>query len=130
MEEDILEQDVDEKFEEDMEDLEKEVEQTSQQKNRRKISSTPQQKQQVTKQTRQRPQQVGQPVEQQVGQPVGQPTQMNETYEAFAQPARIGIVNTLTGETIEGFTEKDQAIVQLGKLILNKLDKIAIASGA
>jgi len=58
-------------------------------------------------------------------------TQTNETYEGFMQPARLGIVNTITGEVIEGFeTKKDEGLVQLGKAILNKLDKIAIASGA
>ena len=54
----------------------------------------------------------------------------NETYEAFTQPARLGIVNTISGDVIEGFNpDKDEAIVQLGKAILNKLDKIGIASG-
>ena len=54
----------------------------------------------------------------------------SETYEGFTLPARLGIMNTVTGETIEGFeTGKDEGIVQLGKAILNKLDKIAIASG-
>lgn len=57
-------------------------------------------------------------------------TVTNETYEGFMQPARLGIVNTVTGDIIEGFnTEKDEGVVQLGKAILNKLDKIAIASG-
>lgn len=57
-------------------------------------------------------------------------TQTNETYEGFMQPARLGIVNTINGEVIEGFeTGKDEGLVQLGKAILNKLDKIAIASG-
>lgn len=61
--------------------------------------------------------------------PAAEP-ETNETYEGFKQPARLGIVNTLTGELIEGFdSEKDEGIVQLGKAILNKLDKIAIASG-
>lgn len=59
-----------------------------------------------------------------------QSEEVKETYEAFIQPARMGIVNTLTGETIEGFEEKDQAIVNLAKFMLNKLDKISIASGA
>ena len=54
----------------------------------------------------------------------------NETYENFMQPARMGIANTVTGEIIEGFTPgKDDGIVQLGKVILNKLDKIGIVSG-
>lgn len=54
----------------------------------------------------------------------------SETYESFMQPARLGIVNTINGEVIEGFEiSKDEGIVQLGKAILNKLDKIAIASG-
>ena len=54
----------------------------------------------------------------------------NETYEAFMQPARLGIINTISGEVIEGFNPKrDEAIIQLGKAILNKLDKIAIVSG-
>jgi len=55
----------------------------------------------------------------------------SETYEGFMQPARLGIVNTVTGEIIEGFeVGKEEGIVQLGKAILNKLDKIAISSGA
>lgn len=56
--------------------------------------------------------------------------QANETYEGFMQPARLGIMNTVSGEIIEGFEiGKDEGIVQLGKALLNKLDKIAIASG-
>lgn len=62
-----------------------------------------------------------------IKEPVGQ---VSETYEGFQQPARMGIVNTITGEVIEGFEiGKDEGIVQLGQQILNKLDKIAIASG-
>jgi len=58
------------------------------------------------------------------------PEGTNETYEGFVQPARLGIINTVTGDVIEGFDSKrDEGIVQLGKAILNKLDKIAIASG-
>ena len=54
----------------------------------------------------------------------------SETYEGFMQPARLGIVNTITGDVIEGFDPgRDEGIVQLGKAILNKLDKIGIASG-
>ena len=113
MEEDILQQDVDDGgLEDDMDDLEKDVEQ--EQKSKKKVK------------------QVAQP-EEQVGQQAGQqPSEkINETYEAFITQPRMGIVNTLTGEVIEGFDiEKDQAIVQLGKLILNKLDKIATACGA
>ena len=61
---------------------------------------------------------------------VKNPTEANETYEGFMQPSRLGIVNTISGEVIEGFDqEKDEGLVQLGKAILNKLDKIAIASG-
>ena len=53
-----------------------------------------------------------------------------ETYEGFMQPARLGIVNTITGDIIEGFESgRDEGIVQLGKAILNRLDKIGIASG-
>jgi len=59
------------------------------------------------------------------------PETPSETYEGFMQPARLGIVNTITGEIIEGFEiGKEEGVVQLGKTILNKLDKIAIASGA
>ena len=101
MEEDILQQDMDDELEEDMEDLEKEVEEKKSEKPKK------------AKPTQQAAEQI------------------NETYEAFIHHPRLGVVNTLTGETIEGFDiEKDQAIVQLGKLILNKLDKIAIACGA
>ena len=65
-----------------------------------------------------------------VNKPSAEPEEANETYEGFVQPARLGIVNTVSGEVIEGFKlEKDEGIVQLGKSILNKLDKIAIASG-
>lgn len=54
----------------------------------------------------------------------------SDTYEGFMQPARLGIVNTINGEIIEGFEiGKDEGVIQLGKAILNKLDKIAIASG-
>ena len=108
MEEDILQQDVDDDgLEEDMDDLEKDMEQ--EQKSRKKVKQVAQ------------PEEVEQQAEEKI----------NETYEAFVTHPRMGIVNTLTGEVIEGFDiEKDQAIVQLGKLILNKLDKIAIASGA
>jgi hypothetical protein len=53
-----------------------------------------------------------------------------ETYEGFGQPPRLGIVNTITGDVIEGFDPgRDEGIIQLGKAILNKLDKIGIASG-
>ncbi len=55
--------------------------------------------------------------------------EVSETYEAFKQPARLGIVNTITEEVIEGFNPADEGIVQLGRAILNKLDKIGIASG-
>ncbi len=106
MEEDILQQDVDDEIEEDMEDLEQEVEEKKPEKQPKKAKPT---------------QQVGQQDEKQI----------NETYEAFVYHPRLGIVNTLTGETVDGFKiGKDEAIVQLGKLILNKLDKIAIACGA
>ncbi len=53
-----------------------------------------------------------------------------ETYEGFTQPARLGILNTITGDVIDGFEPgRDEGIVQLGKAILNRLDKIAIVSG-
>ena len=53
-----------------------------------------------------------------------------ETYEGFTQPARMGIVNTVTGEVIDGFKPgEDEGMVQAMKVILNKLDKIAIVSG-
>jgi len=56
--------------------------------------------------------------------------EVNEVYEGFAQPARLGIVNTITGATIEGFEQgKDEGMIQVLKLILNKLDKIEITSG-
>jgi len=55
---------------------------------------------------------------------------VHETYEGFRQEERLGIVNTLTGEVIEGFdSKKDQGIVKLGQAILNHLNKISIASG-
>ena len=58
------------------------------------------------------------------------PEPISETYEAFMQPARLGIVNTINDEVIEGFEiGRDEGLIQLGKAILNKLDKIAIASG-
>ena len=58
------------------------------------------------------------------------PEGTNETYEGFMQPPRLGIMNTITGDIIEGFDPtRDEGIVQLGKAILNKLDKIGIASG-
>ncbi len=103
--EDILEQDMGDEFEEDIEKLEGEVE---------KQVSEPKPKSQGTKQKpNQKQEQVA-----------------NETYEVFGQPERYGIINTLTGETIEGFDlSKDEAIVKLGREILNKLDKISIASG-
>lgn len=54
----------------------------------------------------------------------------SETYEGFMQPARMGIVNTTTGDVIDGFEPgRDEGIVQAIKVILNRLDKIAIASG-
>ncbi len=53
----------------------------------------------------------------------------NETYEAFAQPARLTIVNTINGEAMDFQSGRDEAIVQLGVVLLNKLEKIEIASG-
>ncbi len=56
---------------------------------------------------------------------VEQPT---ERYTAFYQEARIGILDTVTGElVIEGM--RDLPIASLEALKLNKLDKIEIASG-
>ena len=56
---------------------------------------------------------------------------INETYEAFSLPARMGITNTVTGETIEGFNpETDAALVLALKKQFNMLDKIAISAGA
>lgn len=102
MEEEILTQEEDD-FEEDINDLEEEIKEK---------------KQPVVKKAP-------------VSKIPAEETQADETYEGFMQPARLGIVNTITGEVIEGFkTEKDEGVVQLGKAILNKLDKIAIASGA
>jgi len=99
MEEEILTQEDD--LEEDMNELEEETKE----------------KQTVTKESKKKEIPSGE-------------TQTNETYEGFMQPARLGIVNTISGEVIEGFeTGKDEGLVQLGKAILNKLDKIAIASG-
>jgi len=76
---------------------------------------------------RQKPKTQSKKVVKQTQEPI---QEVKETYEAFMQPARMGVVNTLTGEIIEGFEEKDQAIVNLAKVILNKLDQISIASGA
>ena len=99
--EEILTQDEDE-LEEDISDMEEEEEKEEIKKSPKKI----------------------------VNKPSAEPEEVNETYEGFVQPARLGIINTVTGEVIEGFKlEKDEGIVQLGKSILNKLDKIAIASG-
>ena len=58
--------------------------------------------------------------------------EINETYEVFDIPARVGIINTLTGEPIiEGFDrEKDKVHILAYKVILNQLSKIAVASGA
>ena len=56
--------------------------------------------------------------------------EITETYEAFIQPERVGLTNTLTGETIEGFDEeKDKGHILAYRAILNKLNEIAIASG-
>jgi len=105
MEDEILSQDIEED-EDELKVLEEEEEEELKQK------QTIQSKKKVSKQTQEQSEEV------------------RETYEAFIQHARMGIANTLTGETIEGFdVVKDQAIVTLGKVILNKLDKIAIASG-
>jgi len=103
MEDEILSQDIEEEEEDELSGLEEEEEEELKQ-------TVPSKK--VTKKTQE------------------QSEEIKETYEAFIQPARRGIVNTLTGETMEGFEEKDQAIVNLAKVILNKLDKISIASGA
>lgn len=104
MEEDILQQDVEEEFEEDIEEVEKEVEESKPSKAKEKVKS--------------------QNTQQEV-------RQINETYEAFVRQPALGIVNTLTGETIEGFKlGRDEATVQLGQLLLNKLDKISSAMGA
>lgn len=103
-EENILEQNTEDEFEEDIEDLEEEVKKEGEEKPK---SQTMKQKQ-STKQ-----------------EPVA-----TETYEIFGQPARLGIVNTSNGDIIEGFdSSKDEAIVKLGREILNKLDKISTASG-
>ena len=67
-----------------------------------------------------------------VPKPVEEPTASDttETYEAYKQEASLTIINTITGEVIGGFDPKrDEGIVQLGRVILNKLDKIGIASG-
>ncbi len=101
-EEEILTQDGDDDLEEDFGDLEDEI---------KEEKPKP-----IAKKTKQ-----SVPVESE---------QVNETYEGFQQPARLGIVNTINGDVIEGFeTGKDEGLVQLGKAILNKLDKIGIASG-
>lgn len=104
MEENILQQDMEDEFEEDMEDLEKEVEEKP---------TEPKVKQKAKSQGTQQP-----------NEPI------KETYEAFAIQPRLGIMNTLTGETIEGFKlDRDEGTVQLGKMLLNKLDKISLAMG-
>ena len=57
---------------------------------------------------------------------VEQPT---ERYTAFYQEARIGILDTLTGElVVEGLSNVPIATLEAFKL--NKLDKIEISSGA
>lgn len=106
MKDKILEQDVDDEADDELQGIEEEevieAEEKSKAKDNRQKST-------------QQPNQV---------------KEVSETYEAFIYPARCGIVNTITGEVIEGFnTEKDQAIVNALKVILNRLDKIAIASG-
>ncbi len=53
----------------------------------------------------------------------------SETYEAFAYSPRLTIANTITGETMEFKPDRDEGMVQLGVLLLNKLDKIEIAQG-
>jgi len=54
-----------------------------------------------------------------------------QTYEIFAQPERIGLKDSRTGEAIaEGFKETDGPILMVLERILNQLDKIEIASGA
>ncbi len=101
MEEEILTQEEDE-LEEDISDLEEEMKETTKPiMNKPKEPKVPKQQQEV-----------------------------NETYEGFMQPARLGVVNTINGEVIEGFEiGREEGIVQAVKAILNKLDKIAIASG-
>lgn len=62
---------------------------------------------------------------------VKNPEKIEETYEAFHQEERLGIVNTLTGDVIDGFDPKrDEGLVKLGKVILNQLNKISISTGA
>jgi len=102
MDEDILIQEEDE-LEEEMKEIEKEEEKEKTKEQPKKQPKKPE---------------------------TAQPEAVSETYEAFIQKANLGIMNTVTGETIEGFdTERDRALVQLGSIILNKLDKILIASG-
>ncbi len=55
--------------------------------------------------------------------------QPTERYTAFYQEARIGILDTLTGEpVVEGLSDLPTASLEAFKL--NKLDKIEIVSGA
>jgi len=62
---------------------------------------------------------------------VKNPKEIEETYEGFRQEERLGIVNTLTGDVIDGFDPKrDEGLVKLGKILLNQLNKISISIGA
>lgn len=63
--------------------------------------------------------------------PIVRQKEVKELYEAFSQPSKSGVVNTLTGEIIDGFDgEYDKGHILVYKMILNKLDKIGIACGA
>ena len=105
MEDEILSQDIEEE-EDELSGLEKEEEEELRQKPKA-------QSKKVAKRTQEQSEEV------------------KETYEIYMQPAQFGVVNTLSGEFLGGFdVEKDQAIVNLAKFMLNKLDKISIASGA
>lgn len=95
-----------ENLEDEMDELEEEIEEEIERKPKKSVT---------TKQKSKRPVEVE-----------SKPT---EKYVAAYQEARIGIVDTLTGEWIvEGLDSVPMATLEAMKL--NKLDKIEIASGA
>ncbi len=59
--------------------------------------------------------------------PVVQQQQEASVWVAFYQPEVIGIVNTQTGERLEGF--KDEGSAQANAKVLNELNTIIISGG-
>ena len=56
---------------------------------------------------------------------------VEQSFETFYQPERIGIKDSRTGEPIaEGFKEEDAPTLMALEKIINMLEKISIASGA